>query len=53
MVDEKVGREKALDFSGSEFRHCPPVCAGLLLGGTSDTVLTVCDSDLPKNDYFG
>jgi hypothetical protein len=44
MVVEKVRREKPLDFGGRKSHHCPPVCAGFLLGGTFDTVLTVFDS---------
>jgi hypothetical protein len=35
---------KALDSSGCNSRHCAPACAGLLLGGTCDKVLTVNDS---------
>ena len=33
MVVEKVRREKPLDFGGRKSHHCPPVCAGFLLGG--------------------
>jgi hypothetical protein len=44
VVGIALHREKALDFMGRKFRHCPPVCAGFLLGGTCDRVLTVFDS---------
>jgi len=49
---EIVRRGKALDFQRMQL-NCPPVCARFLLGGTCDRVLTVSDSDLPKDDYFG
>jgi hypothetical protein len=39
---ETVHREKALDFSGRNFRR-PPVCARFLRGGTCDK-LTVFDN---------
>jgi hypothetical protein len=53
MVGETVRRERRSTSAGASSAHCPPVCARFRLVGTRDKVPSVCDSDLPKDGYFG